>query len=94
VFTVPGMTRAEIHHDKANRASAGVPRKLGFRWLGESRDEPEAPAELGIEWRWRIEKDEWLERRPGVAAAAPAEGERGGDEASEQRGRSGNVSPT
>jgi RimJ/RimL family protein N-acetyltransferase len=58
-FTVPGITRVEIHHDKANQASAGVPRKLGFEWLGESRDEPEAPADLGIEWRWRMEKDAW-----------------------------------
>jgi ribosomal-protein-serine acetyltransferase len=63
-FTVPGITRVEIHHDRANRASAGVPRKLGFEWVGESRDEAEAPAEIGVEWRWRIEKDAWLERRP------------------------------
>jgi RimJ/RimL family protein N-acetyltransferase len=55
-FNVPGITRVEIHHDKANRASAGVPRKLGFEWLGESRDEPEAPSDLGVEWRWRMEK--------------------------------------
>jgi ribosomal-protein-serine acetyltransferase len=58
-FRVPGVTGVEIHHDKANRASAGVPRKLGFEWLGESRDEPEAPADLGIEWRWRMEKMDW-----------------------------------
>ena len=56
---LPEITRVEIHHDKANRASAGVPRKLGFEWLGESRDELEAPADLGIEWRWRMEKDAW-----------------------------------
>jgi RimJ/RimL family protein N-acetyltransferase len=61
-FTVPGITGVEIHHDKANLASAGVPRKLGFRWLGEAPDEPEAPAELGIEWRWRMEKDAWTKR--------------------------------
>jgi RimJ/RimL family protein N-acetyltransferase len=58
-FGVPGITRVEIHHDKANRASAGVPGKLGFEWLGESRDEPEAPADLGIEWRWRMEERAW-----------------------------------
>jgi ribosomal-protein-serine acetyltransferase len=61
-FAVPGISRVEIHHDKANRASAGVPRKLGFRWLGEAPDEPAAPADLGIEWRWRIEKEAWLAR--------------------------------
>jgi ribosomal-protein-serine acetyltransferase len=59
-FTVPGITFVEIHHDKANRASAGAPRKLGFEWLGESPDEPEAPAEIGIECRWRMEKESWL----------------------------------
>jgi RimJ/RimL family protein N-acetyltransferase len=62
-FTVPGITRVEIHHDKANRASEGVPRKLGFQWVDERPDEPEAPAELGIEWRWRMEKETWLARR-------------------------------
>ncbi len=62
-FAIPGISRVEIHHDKANQASAGVPRKLGFEWLGESTDEPEAPAELGIEWRWRMEKGTWLARR-------------------------------
>jgi ribosomal-protein-serine acetyltransferase len=61
-FTVPRITRVEIHHDKANHASAGVPRKLGFEWLGEAPDEPEAPAELGIEWRWGMEKEAWLRR--------------------------------
>jgi ribosomal-protein-serine acetyltransferase len=60
-FGLPGIGRVEIHHDKANQASAGVPRKLGFTWLGESVDEPEAPAEEGIEWRWRMKKEGWRE---------------------------------
>ena len=58
-FRLPGITHVEIHHDKANRASAGVPRKLGFECLGEVRDEPVAPGELGIEWRWRMDRDRW-----------------------------------
>jgi RimJ/RimL family protein N-acetyltransferase len=58
-FALPGINRVEIHHDKANHASAGVPRKLGFEWLGESPDVPEAPADLGIEWRWRMAKHAW-----------------------------------
>ena len=67
----------EIHHDKANRASAGVPRKLGLEWLAEFEDEPAAPADTGIEWRWRMAKDDWDERswrpRPVAGTAAPAE---------------------
>lgn len=58
-FEVPGITAVEIHHDRANQASAGVPRKLGFEWLGESPDAPEAPGEEGLEWRWRMEKGAW-----------------------------------
>jgi RimJ/RimL family protein N-acetyltransferase len=46
---LPGITHVEIHHDKANLASAGVPRSLGFRWLAEMPREIEAPAEIGIE---------------------------------------------
>ena len=65
-FTLPGITHVEIHHDKANRASAGVPRKLGFEWLREDRDEPAAPGELGIEWRWRMDRGRW--RRPAGAS--------------------------
>lgn len=61
-FAVPGIDRVEIHHDKANLASAGVPRKLGFAWLGESPDEPETPGEEGIEWRWRVTKAAWRKR--------------------------------
>ena len=59
---VPGITHVEIHHDKANHASGGVPSKLGFEWLGESPDEPEAPSDLGIEWRWRMDRARWAAR--------------------------------
>lgn len=59
-FTLPGITHVEIHHDKANRASGAVPRKLGFQWLGEAPDEPAAPADVGIEWRWRMDRATWI----------------------------------
>lgn len=55
----PEISHVEIHHDKANIASAGVPSKLGYRFLGEALDEPEAPAEVGIECRWRMDKATW-----------------------------------
>jgi RimJ/RimL family protein N-acetyltransferase len=52
---VEAITHVEIHHDRANVASAGVPRKLGFRFVGEYPAAPSAPAEAGIEWRWRLD---------------------------------------
>lgn len=38
-FSAPGVTHVEIHTDKANAASSGVPRRLGFHFLGETPDE-------------------------------------------------------
>jgi RimJ/RimL family protein N-acetyltransferase len=62
-LALPAVTHVEIHHDKANLASAGVPRTLAFQWLGEAADEPEAPGELGIECRWRMDGERWRRRR-------------------------------
>lgn len=45
-FEQTDITHVEIHHDKANEASAGIPRKLGFRFVREFQDGPEAPAEV------------------------------------------------
>jgi len=61
-FALPDIDRVEIHHDKANVASAGVPRRLGYRCVGEQRDEASAPADTGIECVWRIERREWPTR--------------------------------
>lgn len=64
-FGVPGISHVEIHHDKANEVSAGVPRKLGYRLVEEARDEREAPAEVGIECRWRLTRQGWSRLAPG-----------------------------
>jgi ribosomal-protein-serine acetyltransferase len=64
-FAVPGISHVEIHHDKANVGSSGVPRKLGFQLFDEQLDEPEAPGDLGIEYRWRMEKETWAARKSG-----------------------------
>jgi ribosomal-protein-serine acetyltransferase len=61
-FAVPGIARVEIHHDKANVASAGVPRRLGYEFVGEQADQPGAPAEVGIDYVWRMEREEWSRR--------------------------------
>jgi ribosomal-protein-serine acetyltransferase len=58
-FSWPDVNGVEIHHDKANLASAAVPRKLGFRLIGETADLKLSPAEVGIDCAWRIERDGW-----------------------------------
>lgn len=51
-FTNPSIAVVEIRHDKANLASAGIPKRLGFTRIGEARDEITAPAEIGVDVRW------------------------------------------
>ena len=42
-FTVDGIDRVEIQHDRDNLASRGVPRTLGFELVGEKPAEAVAP---------------------------------------------------
>jgi len=58
-FSVSGIEHVEIHHDKANVASAGIPRRLGFGFVGEARDAPDAPAAVGIDCTWRMDRERW-----------------------------------
>lgn len=58
-FSLSDVTHVEIHHDKANEASAGVPRKLGFTLIDERPDAPTAPGEVGVEMRWRMLRGDW-----------------------------------
>ena len=59
-FTLEEIDAVEIHHDKANQLSASVPRRLGFRFVGERDDEVAAPGEVGIDCTWCIERSDWL----------------------------------
>jgi ribosomal-protein-serine acetyltransferase len=59
-FAIAGITRVEIHHDRANVASAGVPRRLGFEFVGEEPGRESAPAQVGTDWAWRMERDRWI----------------------------------
>ena len=59
-LAIEEITHVEIHHDKANLASRRVALKLGFVFQGESADDREAPGELGIECRWRTDRDHWM----------------------------------
>lgn len=71
-FSLPEVEYVEIHHDKANSASSGVPRRLGFERLGEEPDAVHAPAEVGIECRWRMERSRW---EPGCGVAVDMTGQ-------------------
>jgi ribosomal-protein-serine acetyltransferase len=61
-FAVTGIEHVEINHDKANLASAGIPRRLGFEFVGEHPNEQPAPSDVGIDFRWRMSRVAWLER--------------------------------
>jgi RimJ/RimL family protein N-acetyltransferase len=51
-LALPGVTRAEIHCDEANQASAAIPRKLGYQLDRIDPHEPEAPGERGRRMVW------------------------------------------
>ena len=68
-FADPAIERVEIHHDRANVASGGVPPKLGFEHVADTRRAPLAPGEEGVERVWRLSRADWTVRR-----AAPPHG--------------------
>jgi RimJ/RimL family protein N-acetyltransferase len=53
---LPGIRQVQIHCDEANVASAGVPRKLGYRLDRIEAHEPEAPGERGRRMIWVWDK--------------------------------------
>jgi RimJ/RimL family protein N-acetyltransferase len=57
-FELPGIEEVHIHCDEANRASAGVPRGLGFRLQRIVEDEADAPAEVGRSMEWVLTTSE------------------------------------
>jgi RimJ/RimL family protein N-acetyltransferase len=56
-LALPGITRAEIHCDAANAASAAIARKAGYRLDRIEQREPEAPGETGRLMIWIRERD-------------------------------------
>lgn len=71
-FSLPGITIVEIHHDRANLASEGVPRRLGFTLVEEYARTAVAPAEFGTFRLWRMSRDRWRPpAAPTARAAAP-----------------------
>lgn len=52
---LPGVSRMEIHCDAANHASAGVPRRLGYRLERIENRPPTAPRETDAHMIWVYE---------------------------------------
>jgi len=75
-FQLKGIDFVEIHHDRANNASRGVPQGLGYTLSAEVEREPQAPGEVGIECQWLIKREEWGEQ---AASAIRARGEANAD---------------
>ena len=65
-FTLPGIDVVEIHHDRANVASEGVPRTLGFALVGEEAKEAQAPGESGVQRVWRMRRADWSHGNDGA----------------------------
>jgi RimJ/RimL family protein N-acetyltransferase len=58
-FALPGVERVEIRCDEANRASAAIPRRLGYRLVDVISRQAVAPAETGRGMVWAVERGEW-----------------------------------
>jgi ribosomal-protein-serine acetyltransferase len=58
-FSMPEVTFVEVHHDVANVASGQIPKRHGFRLIGERDDGAAAPAEVGVERVWRLDRAGW-----------------------------------
>jgi ribosomal-protein-serine acetyltransferase len=56
----PGIVRVEIHHDRSNVASAGIPRRLGFTRVDEIPEAAKAPGESGVSWIWEMTARGWI----------------------------------
>ena len=51
-LALPGIERVEIHCDEANRRSAAVPRRLGYRLDRIETDDVSAPGDVGRSMIW------------------------------------------
>jgi ribosomal-protein-serine acetyltransferase len=62
-FAMSDIDFVEVHHDVANAASGRVPERLGLRLVEERVDGVAAPAEIGTERVWRLDRDDWFRSR-------------------------------
>lgn len=59
-FSFPEIELVEIHCDRANHASQGVPRRLGFTLVGQQTKPVQAPNETGLQDVWRVTRSDWM----------------------------------
>jgi ribosomal-protein-serine acetyltransferase len=59
-FSFPEIELVEIHCDRANHASQGVPRRLGFTLVGQQTKPVQAPNETGLDDVWRVTRSDWM----------------------------------
>lgn len=55
-LTLPAITHVQIHCDEANKASARVPEKLGFTYVGNVPAPVLAPGETGSQRLYRMDR--------------------------------------
>ncbi len=58
-FRNPAIDFVEIHCDRNNRFSAGVPRRLGYALMAEYARERTAPGDCGVGLRFRVDRSTW-----------------------------------
>ncbi|QUH02895.1 GNAT family N-acetyltransferase [Saccharopolyspora erythraea] len=51
-FALPYVDHLQIRHDRANTASSGIPRRLGFTETEHRTKDPERPSQSGVEVVW------------------------------------------
>ncbi len=61
-FQVPEVDHIEIHHDRANKPSSGIPRKLGYLLTAKKTRKTQTPSESGVQYTWKMTKDAWQGR--------------------------------
>ena len=58
-FALPGIERVQIVHDELNRASGGIPRKLGFAEVERRPLDHKPPAGTGMGVVWEMTRARW-----------------------------------
>ena len=63
-FALPGVRSVEIRCDEANRASAAIPARLGYRLVEVVAGGRSLPGESGRDLVWAVRPEDWRPGRP------------------------------